>query len=75
MVEKHISFETEADAHKSSDFEETLRQDMETLRQDEDILRQLVLDMWTCIWAAGLGDTAEGKRLRLAMIEALNLDE
>jgi len=38
-------------------------------------LRQLVLDMWTCIWAAGLGDTAEGKRLRLAMIEALDLDE
>ncbi len=42
---------------------------------DEEVLRQLVLDMWACIWAAGLGDTAEGKRLRLAMIEALNLDE
>ena len=38
-------------------------------------LRQLVLDMWTCIWAGGLGETAEGKRLRRAMIEALNLDE
>ena len=45
--------------------------DVETI----ETLCQLVLDMWACIWAAGLGDTAEGKRLRLAMIEALNLDE
>ena len=52
-----------ADSHKSSD------------SMDEEVLGQLCLDLWACIWAGGLGETAEGKRLRRAMIEALNLDE